>query len=71
MEKIYTLDLTETDLRFIQSLTISMVNDATRIIRSPEFDNYGPVESADIHRDIREGCQLLGKLPHMEVRYDD
>lgn len=58
-----TVDLTEEQLWHIRKLLVRDLAELQGIVRSGVFMNYGPVESEQIHQDIRTNSALIGSLP--------
>jgi len=58
-----TLDLTIEQRNYLWRVISNDVSDATAMIRSSCFTQYGPVESELIHHNVRLGAALLGQLP--------
>lgn len=58
-----TIDLTDEQLNYLRALVSADVAGNQRIVRSREFANYGPDESARLHADIAVGSQCIAVLP--------
>lgn len=58
-----TIDLTEDQLAHIRKLLVRDLAELQSIVRSPTFSSYGPVESEQMHEDIRTDSALIGMLP--------
>lgn len=58
-----TVDLTEEQLWHIRKLLVRDLAELQGIVRSNAFAAYGPVESEQIHQDIRTDSALIGVLP--------
>jgi len=58
-----TLELSTEQLRYLWRVITNDVDDAGSLIRSSTFSQYGPVESEQIHNNVRIGATLLGQLP--------
>jgi hypothetical protein len=58
-----TFDLTEEQIAHIRKLLVRDVAELQQIARSIAFNQYGEVEAARIHEDIRVGSALIGYLP--------
>lgn len=58
-----TVDLSAEQLAYLWRLISNDISDTTSLIRSREFPQYGPVESASIHASVRIGATLIGLLP--------
>lgn len=60
-----TCDFTPEQLRYIAKLVGADIAQLTAIVRSDAFANYGPIESEQIHADIRIGAGILGSMPKL------
>lgn len=58
-----TVDLSAEQLAYLWRVISNDVSDATALIRSRSFSQYGPVESESMHNNVRVGSTLLGLLP--------
>lgn len=58
-----TLELSNEQLAYLWRVVANDIDDATSLIRSRSFSQYGPVESEHIHSNVRIGATVLGQLP--------
>lgn len=58
-----TLELSTEQLKYLWRVITNDIDDAGSLIRSRSFSQYGPVESEQIHNNVRIGATLLGQLP--------
>lgn len=63
MTTLRTIDLTDEQLAHIRKVIVRDLAELQSIVRSAAFENYGEVESARMHEEIRIASALIGVLP--------